>query len=93
MPSLYRKAYAYAYAHSPHAETLGHAKTGCYYIERETRREDGAYVPAGIWPSTEGEASPEITEHLRTLYAEIDAPVSPYCLSKREAMEERWVTP
>ena len=35
----YRKLYAYAYPTSPRAVALGHGKTGCYYIERETRRE------------------------------------------------------
>lgn len=78
-----RKAYAYAYAGSPYAETLGHGKTGCYYISQEVKREDGTWSPGTIWPGSEGEAAATWAEcgPLRDLYAELNVPVSPYCLT------------
>jgi len=83
MKAIYRKAYAYAYPTSPRAVELGHAKTGCYYIGRETRREDGSWSPDEVWPGSEGEVAHSWHDcgPLRDLYAEIDAPVSPYCLT------------
>ena len=85
MKANYRKSYAYCYATSPHAVELGYGKTGCYYIGRETLREDGNYSPMEVWPGSHGEACGawKDSEALRSLYDEIDAPVSPYCLSKR----------
>jgi hypothetical protein len=83
MSAAYRKAYYYAYPTSEHARRLGYAETGCYFIGRETRREDGSWSPAEVWPGSEGEvaASWHDCGPLRDLYAEIDAPVSPWCMS------------
>ena len=82
MPT-YRKAYAYAYPGSPHAHELGHSKTGAYYISQETRREDGTWSPGGIWPGSEGESASNWADcgPLRGLFATLDVPVSPFCMS------------
>ncbi len=79
----YRKLYGYAYATSPRAVALGHGKTGCYYIGRTVLREDGTWSSDEVWPGSEGEAAADWHDcgPLRDLYAEIDAPVSRYCLS------------
>lgn len=83
MSALYRKSIGYAYPTSPRAVELGHGKTGCYFIGRETRREDRSWSPCEVWPGSEGEVSNDWhdCEPLRALFAEIDAPVSPYCLT------------
>jgi hypothetical protein len=47
-PGDIRKAIAYAYATSPHAVELGHAKTGCYYVSQSILREDGTWSPPYI---------------------------------------------
>lgn len=85
MPTpLYRKSIGYAFATSPRAVELGHAKTGCYYIQQETRREDSTWSPPDVWPGTQGEAATRIdAPELADLYAEIDAPRSPYCHTLR----------
>ena len=79
----YRKLYGYAYPTSQRAVNLGHGKTGCYYIGRETFCENGTWSSAEVWPGSEGEAAASWHDcgPLRDLYAEIDAPVSPYCLA------------
>lgn len=81
----YRKAYAYAYPTSERAKELNHERTGCYYIAREVLREDGYWSSYSVWPGTEGEVSSDWHScgPLRDLYAAIDAPVSPFCLSGR----------
>jgi hypothetical protein len=43
-----RKAIAYAYPTSNHAEELGHGKTGCYYVSQSVLREDGTWSPPYI---------------------------------------------
>ena len=80
---MYRKLYAYAYPTSPRAVELNHGKTGCYYIGRETLRDDGSWSAGEVWPGSEGEVAAKWHDcgPLRDLYAEIDAPVSPYCLA------------
>lgn len=38
------KAIAYAFPTSQHAEDLGFAKTGCYFVQQTAEREDGSLV-------------------------------------------------
>ncbi len=80
MSAMHRKSYNYCYPTSRRAVELGHGETGCFYIGRETRREDGGWNPPTVWPGTEGEAADTLQKcgSLRDLYAEIDAPVSPW---------------
>lgn len=51
-----RYSIAYAYPTSQRASELGFAKTGCYYLEGITKREDGSWSAPFVVPGTEGEA-------------------------------------
>jgi hypothetical protein len=76
----HRKSIGYAFPTSACAKELGHGSTGCYFIQQETRLEDGTWSPADVWPGTHGEAAESLdAPHLIDLYFEIDAPIGPYC--------------
>ncbi len=85
----FQKAIAYAYPTSPAARELGHSKTGCYYIARTTKREDGSWSTPEIWPGSEGEASTKPSD-LFQLFREIKSPVSRYSI-KFKRVGRDWV--
>ncbi len=72
-----RKSISYAYATSPTACELGHAKTGCYYVATSILREDGTWSPATPLHNADGFLRAEAADLIST-YKETEGEPCPY---------------
>lgn len=73
------KSIAYAYASSPHAETLGMGSTGAYFVEHTFMNIEGYQCRTDIAHNCEGFSAPDHPD-LIALYHEYEGDPSPWFL-------------
>lgn len=83
-----RKSISYAYPSSPNAESLGHGKTGCWYVAISTFREGASWSPNTPAHNAEGFGSPYDPD-LLALYRDADGEPCPYFLRHGDSMALR----